>query len=151
MQYINIYTDGACSHNPGPGGWAAIIVLTDNFEQELETRIMIGGEANTTNNRMEITGIIQALSSLTEPSTVKITTDSKYVTDTFNKGWIHNWRNNNWIKSDKKPVLNRDLWEQLLEAIGDHVVTFNWIRGHAGHKYNEHCDQLAVKYYKENF
>jgi len=139
MEKIYIYTDGACSGNPGPGGYGAIVVYEDNYEEELS-----GGEGMTTNNRMEIMGIIVGLEHLGQPSDVVITTDSEYVCNTFNKGWINNWMKKNWKKSDGKPVLNRDLWEILLDAMEIHNVEFVHVKGHNGHHYNERCDRLAV-------
>ena len=146
MKKVEIYTDGACSGNPGPGGWGAILVY-QSHEKELS-----GGEANTTNNRMELTAVISALSVLKEPCKVRLMTDSKYVSDAITLGWAEAWRRNNWIKSDKKPALNSDLWEKLLELLEAHDVEFIWIKGHAGHSYNERCDRLAVaqtEHYKQ--
>ena len=142
MKKVEIFTDGACSGNPGPGGWGAILRYGDK-EKELS-----GGEKDTTNNRMELTACIEALSALKEACEVVLTTDSQYVINGITKGWAESWRKNNWIKSDKKPALNSDLWEQLLNLIEKHHVTFNWIKGHAGHPENERCDTLAVSFYK---
>ena len=142
MKKVEIFTDGACSGNPGPGGWGAILRYGDK-EKELS-----GGEKDTTNNRMELTACIAALSALKEACEVVLTTDSQYVINGITKGWAESWRKNNWIKSDKKPALNSDLWEQLLNLIEKHHVTFNWIKGHAGHPENERCDTLAVSFYK---
>ena len=111
-----------------------------NHEKELS-----GGESNTTNNRMELMGVIAGLSALKEPCKVILTTDSKYVVDSITKGWVYNWQKKNWIKSDKKPALNVDLWKQLLLLLDKHEVTFIWVKGHAGHPENERCDRLAVK------
>ena len=141
-KFIEIFTDGACSGNPGPGGWGAVLRY-ESFEKELS-----GGEDNTTNNRMELTACIKALQALKEPCIVLLTTDSKYVSDGINLGWAKSWRQNGWRKADKKPALNSDLWELLLNLCETHDVTFNWIKGHAGHPENERCDQLAVAYYK---
>ena len=141
-KFIEIFTDGACSGNPGPGGWGAVLRY-ETFEKELS-----GGEDNTTNNRMELTACIKALQALKEPCIVLLTTDSKYVSDGINLGWAKSWRRNGWRKADKKPALNSDLWELLLNLCETHDVTFNWIKGHAGHPENERCDQLAVAYYK---
>lgn len=135
---VYIFSDGACSGNPGPGGWGAIL-RCDGREKELT-----GGEKHTTNNRMELCGVINALESLKYPCNVIVQTDSKYITDSITKGWAKSWRKNNWIKSDKKPALNSDLWEKLLNLTEIHQVTFNWIKGHAGHAENERCDELAV-------
>ncbi|MBP0983284.1 MAG: ribonuclease HI [Oscillospiraceae bacterium] len=138
MKEVAIFTDGACSGNPGPGGWGAIL-RCDGREKELS-----GGEAHTTNNRMELTGVIEALSALKYPCKVKLTTDSKYVVDGITKGWAHGWRKRGWKRSDGKPALNPDLWERLLELLAVHDVEFCWIKGHAGHEENERCDRLAV-------
>ena len=142
MKKIEIFTDGACSGNPGKGGWGAILRFGEH-QKELS-----GGEKNTTNNRMELTAVIEALKALKEPCEVVITTDSKYVSDAVTLGWAENWRKNGWKKADKKPALNVDLWEQLLQLLSQHKVTFNWVKGHAGHVENERCDQLAVSYYQ---
>ena len=139
MKKIEIFTDGACSGNPGPGGWGAVLRY-NGVEKELS-----GGEKETTNNRMELTAVISALKALKEPCEVTLTTDSKYVCDSVLKGWVYSWQKNNWRKSDKKPALNVDLWEELLELIDKHDVTFNWVKGHDGHPENERCDKLAVK------
>lgn len=136
-KHVDIYTDGACKGNPGPGGWGSIIIF-GNTEKEI-----CGGEAPTTNNRMELTAVISALSLLKESCEVTLTTDSKYVVDAINKGWLASWKKNGWKKADKKPVLNIDLWDQMLTLLEKHTVTFNWIKGHAGHPYNERCDKLA--------
>lgn len=138
MKFVEIYTDGACSGNPGPGGWGAIL-RCDGREKE-----MSGGEAHTTNNRMELSGVIMALSALKFPCKVRLTTDSKYVVDGITKGWAQGWRKRGWKKSDGKPALNPDLWEKLLELLAVHEVEFCWIKGHAGHEENERCDRLAV-------
>ncbi|MGN0515802.1 ribonuclease HI [Eubacterium sp.] len=142
MKSINIYTDGACSGNPGPGGWGAVLVY-NGIEKQIS-----GGEKNTTNNRMELTAVIEALKALKEPCNVTLTTDSKYVCDAINKQWVFGWQRNNWRKADKKPALNVDLWEQLLELLKIHKVEFVWVKGHNGHKYNEICDALAVSEYQ---
>lgn len=143
MKQIEIYTDGACSGNPGPGGWGAVLVYNGK-EKELS-----GSEKNTTNNRMELTAVIMALNALNQPCEVKLTTDSKYVCDAVNKGWVYSWRKNGWRKSDKKPALNIDLWEELLSLLEKHEVQFIWVKGHNGHKYNEICDTLAVNEYQK--
>ncbi len=139
---VEIFTDGACSGNPGPGGWGAILRY-GSYEKELS-----GGEKNTTNNRMELTAVISALSALKEPCEVTLTTDSKYVADAIEKGWAISWQKNNWRKADKKPALNSDLWEELLKLLEIHEVKFNWVKGHAGHPENERCDKLATDFYK---
>lgn len=138
MKTVSIYTDGACSGNPGPGGWGAILVY-NGHEKELS-----GGEAHTTNNRMELMGVIAALSALKEPCTVELWSDSKYVIDALSKGWARSWRAKNWIKSDKKPALNPDLWEILLGLTEKHELHYHWVKGHAENKYNNRCDALAV-------
>ena len=143
MKQIEIYTDGACSGNPGPGGWGAVLVYNGK-EKELS-----GSEKNTTNNRMELTAVIMALNALNQSCEVKLTTDSKYVCDAVNKGWVYSWRKNGWKKSDKKPALNVDLWKELLSLLEKHEVEFIWVKGHNGHKYNEICDALAVKEYQK--
>lgn len=138
-QLVEIFSDGACSGNPGPGGYGAILRWKGK-EKEL-----CGGEAHTTNNRMELTGVIEALSALKYPCKVVLTTDSKYVLDSVTKGWVYNWKKNGWKKADKSPALNVDLWEKLLALLEIHEVEWNWIKGHAGHPENERCDSLAVK------
>ncbi|MBR3149866.1 MAG: ribonuclease HI [Eubacterium sp.] len=141
MKEVQIYTDGACSGNPGKGGWGAVLVYNGK-EKEIS-----GGEPETTNNRMELTAVIKALQELKEPCKVTLTTDSKYVCDAINQGWLNSWINNNWRKADKKPVLNIDLWQELLPLLEEHDVTFFWVKGHNGHPYNERCDTLAVNEY----
>ncbi len=141
-KYVELFTDGACSGNPGPGGWGAILRYGDK-EKELS-----GGEKETTNNRMELTAVIKGLEALKEPCIVKLTTDSKYVCDAILNGWVYSWQKNGWKKADKKPALNVDLWERLLPLLDRHDVKFNWVKGHNGHKENERCDQLAVSFYK---
>ena len=141
MKYVEIFTDGACSGNPGPGGWG-VILRFEGKEKELS-----GGEKNTTNNRMALTAAISGLKALKEPCKVRLVTDSKYVADGITKGWAVSWQKNNWRKADKKPALNPDLWEQLLDLIKIHDVTIDWVKGHAGHIENERCDKLAVDYY----
>lgn len=142
MKKVYIFTDGACSGNPGPGGWGAVLRY-NSVEKELS-----GGEKETTNNRMELTACIEALTLLKEPCEVELTTDSQYVVNGITKGWAESWRKNGWKKSDKKPALNSDLWELLLAQCERHKVTFNWIKGHAGHEENERCDKLAVGAYQ---
>lgn len=138
MKHVNIYTDGACRGNPGRGGWGAILVYG---EKEKE---MSGGEPMTTNNRMELSAVIAALSALKEPCEVTLTTDSQYVVNAIEKGWLDNWQKNNWRKSDRGEVLNVDLWVKLVELISLHKVDFVWVKGHNGHPYNERCDKLAT-------
>ena len=135
---VNLYTDGACKGNPGPGGWGAILVAGGR-EKELS-----GGEANTTNNRMELLGAIAGFEALRYPCRVVFTSDSRYVVDGLEKGWAASWRKRGWKKSDGKAALNPDLWERLLKAVAPHEVTYVWVKGHAGHPYNERCDALAV-------
>ena len=142
MKTVYIYTDGACSGNPGAGGWGAILKYR-GAEMELS-----GAEKMTTNNRMELTAVISSLSALKEPCKAIVTTDSKYVVDGITKGWAKSWQKNGWVKSDKKPALNPDLWGKLLELCDQHDVEFVWVKGHAGHPENERCDQLAVNGYK---
>lgn len=138
MKQVEIFTDGACSGNPGPGGWGSIL-RCDGVEKELS-----GGEKETTNNRMELTAVIEALKALKYPCIVTITTDSKYVYDGITKGWAKSWKANGWRKKDKKPALNPDLWDTLLGLLDIHEVTFNWVKGHNEHPENERCDKLAV-------
>ena len=135
---VELFTDGACSGNPGPGGWGAILRFGAR-EKELS-----GGAADTTNNRMELTAVIEGLLALKEPCNVILTTDSRYVADGITKGWAANWKKNGWRKADKKPALNPDLWDELLRLAEIHNLTINWIKGHAGHSENERCDALAV-------
>ena len=142
LKNVEIFTDGACSGNPGPGGWGAVLRFMGR-ERELS-----GGEVDTTNNRMELTAVIEALSALKEPCKVALTTDSKYVCDAINQGWVYSWQKNGWRKADKKPALNPDLWEQLLDLLEKHKVNFIWIKGHNEHPENERCDKLAVEFYK---
>ena len=139
MKKVNIYTDGACSGNPGPGGWAAVLVYNG------VEKMISGGEAETTNNRMELTAVVTALEMLKEGGEVVITSDSKYVVDAINKGWLSSWQNKNWRKSDGKPALNVDLWQKLVPQLDRHKVSFVWIKGHDGHPYNERCDSEAVR------
>ncbi len=138
MKSIEMFTDGACSGNPGPGGWGTILRY-NGVEKELS-----GGEKQTTNNRMELTAVISGLEALKEKCKVVVTTDSKYVVDGIVNGWAKSWRANGWVKSDRKPALNPDLWGRLLDLIDEHEVEFKWIKGHAGHPENERCDRLAV-------
>ena len=137
MNKVEIYTDGSCKKNPGPGGWAAVLVYNGR-EKEI-----CGGEAETTNNRMELLATINALKALKEPCEVLITSDSKYVVDGISKGWARGWRARGWKKSDKSPALNPELWNELLDLCDRHTVEFEWVKGHAGHPYNERCDTLA--------
>lgn len=138
MKKVDIYTDGACKGNPGPGGYGAILIY-NGIEKEFS-----GGEKETTNNRMELLGAITALAALKEPCEVTLTSDSKYLVDAVTKGWVYGWQQKGWKKADGKPALNVDLWQRLLPLLETHSVTFLWIKGHDGHKYNERCDRLAV-------
>src|SRR4051794_10845162 len=133
---VVIHTDGACSGNPGPGGWGAIL------EYNGAAKELSGGEANTTNNRMELMGAISALETLTRPCAVEIHTDSNYLKDGISK-WIHGWKRNGWKTADKKPVKNAELWRRLDQAINKHHVSWHWVRGHSGHDLNERADELA--------
>ena len=139
MKQVDIYTDGACSGNPGPGGWAAILKYGD------AEKVLSGGEAQTTNNRMELQGVIHALQALKEPCIVELWSDSRYVVDALDKGWAASWRAKGWRKADKKPALNVDLWEILLPLAETHTIHCHWVRGHAENEYNNRCDALAVK------
>ncbi len=138
MKEVTIFTDGACSGNPGPGGWGTIL------DYHGKRKELSGGEKKTTNNRMELTAVIEGLKALKEKCKVTVITDSKYVSDGINLGWAKSWKANNWRKKDKKPALNPELWDELLTLIDNHVVTIKWIKGHAGHPENERCDSLAV-------
>ena len=140
MKHVDIFTDGACRGNPGRGGWGAVLVYK-GVEKELS-----GGEPMTTNNRMELSAVIAALSALREPCEITLTSDSKYVVDAVTKGWARSWQARGWIKPDKSPALNPDLWEKLLKLLDYHDVTFVWVKGHAGHPYNERCDKLATDF-----
>lgn len=143
MDKVEIFTDGACSGNPGPGGWGAILRYR-GVEKEL-----FGGEADTTNNRMEMMAAISALEALKRPSKVALTTDSSYVKDGITK-WIHGWKKRGWKTADKKPVKNVDLWQRLEEALARHEVEWHWVKGHAGHPENERADELARQGVEEN-
>lgn len=142
MKHIEIYTDGACSGNPGPGGWG-VILSYKGHKKELS-----GGERQTTNNRMELTAVIEGLSALTRPCRVNVVTDSKYVVDAITLGWARKWRAQGWMRNKKEKALNPDLWETLLNLLDRHEVTFTWVKGHAGHPENERCDELAVSFYQ---
>ena len=135
---VDIYTDGACSGNPGPGGYGTILSYKGT-EKELS-----GGEANTTNNRMELTAVIVGLQALKESCEVTLYSDSKYVIDAIEKGWVYKWKSNGWMRNKKEPALNPDLWEKLLDLLEKHSVKFVWVKGHAGNPKNERCDRLAV-------
>ncbi len=143
MKQVTIYSDGACSGNPGPGGYGTVLVF-HGIEKELSE-----GFENTTNNRMELLGCIVGLECLKEACEVTVVSDSKYLCDAINQGWLESWKNRGWKKADKKPVLNQELWQRLLIQLDRHVVTFEWIKGHNGHHYNERCDALAVSAYQK--
>ena len=139
MKKVIIYTDGACSGNPGPGGWGAILKYKDT-EKEIS-----GGEKMTTNNRMELTAVISALELLKESCEVELYSDSKYVIDALSQGWAESWRKKGWKRADKKPALNPDLWEKLLDLVSAHEMTYHWVKGHSENEYNNRCDALAVE------
>ncbi len=139
MKEVIIYTDGACSGNPGPGGYCAILTY-----EEYE-KVVSGGEANTTNNRMELSAVVFGLRALKEPCEVRVVTDSKYFSDALEKGWLSGWVKKGWRKANNSPVLNTDLWEEILSLLKVHKVTVDWIKGHAGHPMNERCDKIAVE------
>ena len=143
MKTVTLYTDGACSGNPGPGGWGAILEF-QGIEKELS-----GGEAETTNNRMELTAVIEGLSALKEPCIVELYSDSKYVIDGLSKGWAVSWRKNGWKKADKKPALNPDLWEKLLNLVEKHQLRYHWVKGHSENPKNNRCDEMAVGQWKQ--
>lgn len=144
LKKVEIYTDGACTGNPGKGGYGAVLIYNGN-----EKRISKGFR-KTTNNRMELMAAIDALSLLKEACIVDLYSDSKYLTDAVNQKWLSSWQKNGWKKSDKKPVLNRDLWEKLLLLLNRHTVTFIWVKGHNGNPYNEACDTMAVEAYNNS-
>jgi len=139
MKYVDLYTDGACSGNPGPGGWGVVLIYRGNIKE------MSGGCSDTTNNRMELTAVIEGLSALKERCEVKVYSDSQYVVNGISKGWADGWRAKGWIKSDKKPALNADLWDRLLSLCEHHQTIFEWVKGHAENEYNNRCDQLATE------
>ena len=138
MKTVTVYTDGACSGNPGPGGWAAILMYGPHKKE------LSGGEAETTNNRMELTAVLRALEALKEPCEVELWSDSKYVIDGLSKGWARSWRAKGWVKSEKKPALNPDLWGLLLDQADRHTLRYHWVKGHAENEWNNRCDELAV-------
>lgn len=138
LKKVEIFTDGACSGNPGPGGWGAVLVYNGKRKE------LSGGEAETTNNRMELTAAIKALEALKEPCEVLLTGDSKYLIDAVEKGWAKSWRAKGWMRGKNQPALNPDLWEKLLQLLEKHKVSFCWVKGHNGHPENELCDRLAV-------
>ena len=144
MKKVMIYTDGACSGNPGPGGWGAILLYQDANGKEYKKEIS-GGEPETTNNRMELTGVIEALKILNQPCEIDLYSDSKYIIDAMEKGWALRWRENNWMRNRKEPALNPDLWEELLNLNQKHDIKYHWVKGHASNEYNNRCDELAVQ------
>ena len=143
MKQVEIYTDGACSGNPGPGGWGALLWYRSPGGRVYEKELSGGADA-TTNNRMELTAFIEALGLLTEPCAVRYCSDSQYVINGLEKGWARAWRARGWKKADKSPAQNPDLWEKALALAEKHTITYVWVKGHAGHPENERCDQLAV-------
>ena len=143
MKQVSIYTDGACSGNPGPGGWGAILEY-QGTEKELS-----GGEAATTNNRMELTAVIKGLQALKEPCIVELYSDSKYVIDALERGWAGSWKKKGWIKSDKRPALNPDLWEVMLALTEVHQLHYHWVKGHVDNPKNNRCDEMAVEQWKK--
>ena len=138
MKSVSIYTDGACSGNPGPGGWAAILIYRGR------EKVISGGERQTTNNRMELTAVISALEALKEPCQVELWSDSKYVIDALEKGWAVSWRSKGWVRSNKEPALNPELWDKLLQLTETHEMNYHWVKGHADNPYNNRCDAIAV-------
>lgn len=147
---VKLFSDGACKGNPdGPGGYGTLLQCIDK-DNKLYEKEFTAGYKSTTNNRMELMGVITGFEALKTKCQVEVVSDSKYVCDAFNKGWIYSWMKNNWIKSDKQPVKNRELWERLLKAMEGHEVTFSWIKGHAGHRENEICDSLASNSAKQS-
>ena len=143
MKQVEIYTDGACSGNPGPGGWGAVLRYRSANGQVFEKELS-GGDAATTNNRMELTAFIEAVGLLKEPCEIRYCSDSQYVINGLEKGWARAWRARGWKKADKSPAQNPDLWEKALALAEKHTITYVWVKGHAGHPENERCDQLAV-------
>ena len=143
MKHVDLFTDGACSGNPGPGGYGTILRYNGNEKE------MSAGEESTTNNRMELTAVIVGLAALKETCDVTVYSDSKYVVDAIQKGWARSWKKNGWRKADKKPALNADLWDKLLTLLDIHEVRFVWLKGHDGHPENERCDRLAVAAYQK--
>lgn len=137
MKQVTIYTDGACSGNPGPGGWGALLLYKDTVRE------LSGGEEHTTNNRMELLGAISALSALKEPCEIELYTDSQYIANAINKGWLSGWKAKNWKRKDGE-LKNIDLWQELDKLLNTHTVTFHWVKGHADNKFNNRCDELAV-------
>lgn len=147
MKTIELYTDGACSGNPGPGGWG--VILRYEGEDQRYEKELSGGEDHTTNNRMELMGVIRGLEALKQPCIVELYSDSKYVIDALEKGWAKGWQRRGWIKSDKKPAQNPDLWEQLLSLCDRHTMHYHWVKGHAENPLNNRCDEMAVAEWKK--
>ena len=143
MKQVQMYTDGACSGNPGPGGWGTILKCGGVVKE------LSGGEARTTNNRMALTAVIEGLNALKYPCRVTVTSDSKYIIDAIQKGWARKWRAQGWMRNKKEKALNPDLWEKLLALLEEHEVEFVWVKGHAGHPENERCDEMAVEQSKK--
>lgn len=143
MKEVTIYTDGACSGNPGPGGWGAIL------QYGAHTKEISGGDPHTTNNKMELLGVISALELLREPCSVELYSDSKYVIDGITKGWARGWKARGWKKADKTPAKNPELWDRLLSLLDQHDVRFHWVKGHAENPFNNRCDELAVAEWKK--
>ena len=143
MKTVYLYTDGACSGNPGPGGYGAILKYGQHVKE------ICGGDENTTNTRLELLGVIKGLEALNEPCHVVLTSDSKYVIDALSLGWAEKWKQNGWKRNKKDAALNPDLWERLLQLTSTHQMEYHWVKGHAGHPENERCDQLAVEYYQK--
>ena len=143
MKTVYLYTDGACSGNPGPGGYGAILKYGQHVKE------ICGGDENTTTNRLELLGVIKGMEALNEPCHVVLTSDSKYVIDALTLGWAEKWKQNGWMRNKKDAALNPDLWEQLLNLTSTHEMEYNWVKGHAGHPENERCDKMAVEYYQK--
>jgi ribonuclease HI len=144
MTKIELWTDGACSGNPGPGGWAYVLVALAGDGTELKRKEGHGGADATTNNRMELSAVIEGLWALTEPTTLEVVADSAYVVDAFAKNWIRGWQRNGWKTASKQPVKNPDLWQELIDAADAHTITWRRVKGHAHHELNNRCDELAV-------
>lgn len=143
MKHVTIYTDGACSGNPGPGGWGAIL------QYGVHKKELSGADPSTTNNRMELLSVITALETLTEPCSIDLFSDSRYVIDGVTKGWAKKWRAKNWMRTSTEPAKNPDLWEKLLQLLERHTVSFHWVKGHADNPFNNRCDALAVSAYQK--
>ncbi len=144
MATVELYTDGACSGNPGPGGYGVILKYGDYIKE------LSQGYKLTTNNRMELMAVIKGLEALKTPCKVNLYSDSKYIVDAVNKGWLENWEKNNWIKSDRSKVKNQDLWQKIIELQKKHQISWNWVKGHGKNSFNNRCDYLAVEASKKN-